>query len=63
TVYRRRTRSGSRRPVLPPRPGKDKSWIGLYEHILRCHNTRNMLREAASRDKKVDVERNASDFD
>ena len=44
-------------------PEKDKSWIGLYEHILRCHNTRDMLREAASRDKKVDVEHNASDVD
>ena len=44
-------------------PEKDKSWIGLYEHILRCHNTRNMLREAASRDKKVNVERNVSDVD
>lgn len=42
-------------------PEKDKSWIGLYEHILRCHNTRNMLREAASRDKKVNVENDASD--
>ncbi|MBR4976095.1 MAG: hypothetical protein IKY61_03500 [Thermoguttaceae bacterium] len=37
-------------------PKKEKSWIGLYEHILRCHNTRNMLREAASRDKKVKIE-------
>ena len=36
-------------------PEKDKSWIGLYEHILRCHNTRNMLREAASREKKVQI--------
>lgn len=36
-------------------PAKDKSWIGLYEHILRCHNTRAMLRDAASRDKKVKI--------
>lgn len=36
-------------------PGKEKSWIRLYEHILRCHNTRNMLREAASRDKKAKI--------
>lgn len=42
-------------------PEKEKSWIGLYEHILRCHNTRNMLREAASRDKKVKIESAASD--
>ncbi len=30
-------------------PEKEKSWIGLYRHILQTHMTRKMLREAATR--------------
>lgn len=30
-------------------PKKEKSWIGLYRHILQTHTTRNMLKKASPR--------------
>lgn len=32
-------------------PDREKSWIGLYRHILQTHTTRNMLRDASPKNR------------